>query len=187
MSDESPSPTPPSGLLPSKGAVIAEGILFELIGVAAIVFPLLASIALEQLLGALCVLAGVFALGNNIMHRNSQHRVSGIFSGLVLVVLGICMLIFVRESLKLLAVFVAVAFAVEGILQILSGFSRRGSLKLWPMLLLNGVVSLILAALIFFQWPESSHWIIGLLFGINLMFAGATLMAIGFAMPKKEK
>lgn len=187
MSKETSPPSPRSAFLPPKWAVITEGVLFEIIGVAAIVFPMLASIALEQLLGALCVLAGVFALGNNLMNRASQHRISGLFSGLVLVVLGVCMLLFVQESLKLLAIFVGVAFAVEGVLQMMSGFSRRKSLKLWPMLLLNGVVSLILSALIFFEWPESSHWIIGLLFGINLMFAGATLIAIGASMPGKKE
>lgn len=186
MSD-SPIPTPPTGgKFPPKWAVIAEGILFDILGVLAILFPILASVAIEQLLGILCVVAGVFALGNTFLNKATDHRFSGVISGLILVVVGLLLLVYVKESLQTLALIVGIGFALEGILQIATGLSRKAKVKLWPMLVLNGVVSLVLAALIFLQWPESSAFILGLLFGINLMFAGATLIAIGMALPSNS-
>jgi uncharacterized membrane protein HdeD (DUF308 family) len=38
--------------------------------------------------------------------------------------------------------------------------------------LVDGLVSLLLAGLIFFHWPSSSFWAVGTLVGISLLFSG---------------
>jgi uncharacterized membrane protein HdeD (DUF308 family) len=37
------------------------------------------------------------------------------------------------------------------------------------------------------QFPGSAIWAIGLLFGINCIFTGATLIAYGTALPKAQE
>jgi uncharacterized membrane protein HdeD (DUF308 family) len=36
----------------------------------------------------------------------------------------------------------------------------------------DGLISLLLAGLIFFHWPSSSLWAVGTLVGISLLFSG---------------
>ena len=48
-------------------------------------------------------------------------------------------------------------------------------------LLANGIVTLVLGGLIWFQWPSSSVWAIGLLVGVNLLMTGFTRLMLGAA------
>lgn len=50
----------------------------------------------------------------------------------------------------------------------------------WMWILLNGIVAFILGIMIFNRWPADSAWIVGLLFGIQSIFGGASLLTMGF-------
>jgi uncharacterized membrane protein HdeD (DUF308 family) len=43
---------------------------------------------------------------------------------------------------------------------------------------LSGIAGLLIGILILAKWPESSDWAIGLLVGIDLIFAGWTLTSV---------
>jgi uncharacterized membrane protein HdeD (DUF308 family) len=47
--------------------------------------------------------------------------------------------------------------------------------------MLNGVIDLVLAALILMGLPGSSAWALGLLVGIDLVFGGCSLIAMALA------
>ena len=47
------------------------------------------------------------------------------------------------------------------------------------VMVLSGVLSIIIAILILAKWPSSSEYVVGILFGINLIFHGAALLALG--------
>jgi len=44
--------------------------------------------------------------------------------------------------------------------------------------LLDGVVSLLLAGLVFFHWPSSSAWFLGTIVGISLIFSGIARLTL---------
>jgi len=46
-------------------------------------------------------------------------------------------------------------------------------------MLFNGIVALILGALIWLHWPSSSVWAIGTLVGVNLLLTGITRLMVG--------
>jgi len=49
----------------------------------------------------------------------------------------------------------------------------------WGFVLFSGIVSVILGFLIWNQWPLSAAWAIGVLVGIQLLFAGMTMITVG--------
>jgi uncharacterized membrane protein HdeD (DUF308 family) len=49
------------------------------------------------------------------------------------------------------------------------------------LLLASGILSLILGAMIWAQWPASGAWVIGLLVGIQLLFTGWSLVMLALA------
>jgi uncharacterized membrane protein HdeD (DUF308 family) len=53
------------------------------------------------------------------------------------------------------------------------------------MMLLSGVVSLVLAWMIFSGFPGSAVWLLGLLFGINLIFTGAFFISMSSALKQQ--
>ena len=46
-------------------------------------------------------------------------------------------------------------------------------------MLLSGLASLLVGAVMWMQWPTSGEWGIGLLIGIKLLVDGATLIGLG--------
>ena len=46
----------------------------------------------------------------------------------------------------------------------------------------NGLTSIGLAVLILIGWPATSLWLVGLYVGINLLFDGWALVAIGWSL-----
>jgi len=59
-------------------------------------------------------------------------------------------------------------------------------LKLRPLpgsgwLLFDGVITLILAVMIWRAWPSSSEWAIGILVGVSMLFSGTSRLMISLA------
>ena len=54
----------------------------------------------------------------------------------------------------------------------------------WGWMLTGGVVSIILAILVWQQFPFSGLWLVGTLVGINLLITGGTTLTVGSAARK---
>jgi uncharacterized membrane protein HdeD (DUF308 family) len=74
-------------------------------------------------------------------------------------------------------------FLFEGVLNIVLFFQLR-ALQGAPWILFDGIVTLILAMLIYLQWPSSSMWAIGTLVGISMIFSGITRVMLSLAVRK---
>ena len=48
-------------------------------------------------------------------------------------------------------------------------------------ILLDGIITLILAIMIWRTWPSSTEWVIGMLVGISMLFSGVTRLMLCFA------
>jgi uncharacterized membrane protein HdeD (DUF308 family) len=51
-------------------------------------------------------------------------------------------------------------------------------------LLLNGIITLLLGGFIWFHWPSSSVWAIGILVGVDLLMTGISRLMFGLAARK---
>jgi uncharacterized membrane protein HdeD (DUF308 family) len=70
-------------------------------------------------------------------------------------------------------------FIVDGIFVIILAIVHRRELSgKWEWMMVNGVIDLILACIIIFGFPGTLVWAFGLLVGIDMMFGGASLIAI---------
>jgi len=59
------------------------------------------------------------------------------------------------------------------------GHPRRERGASW--LLVNGVITILLGAMIWRNWPSSSVWAIGTLVGVNLLMAGVSRLMLALA------
>jgi uncharacterized membrane protein HdeD (DUF308 family) len=74
----------------------------------------------------------------------------------------------------------AIYFVVEAVLEFVLSYRLR------PMpgsgwLLFDGIITAILAIIIFAIWPLSSAWAIGTLAGISMLFSGAARLMLSLA------
>jgi uncharacterized membrane protein HdeD (DUF308 family) len=73
-------------------------------------------------------------------------------------------------------------FIVEGILTIIWAIEHRRQLSgRWEWVLVNGIIDLILAAIVVMGPPGAFAWAIGLLVGIDMLFGGFALIGMALA------
>jgi uncharacterized membrane protein HdeD (DUF308 family) len=77
-------------------------------------------------------------------------------------------------------------FIVDGILMIILAIAHRRELSgKWEWILINGVIDLMLAGIVISGLPGTLFWALGLLVGIDMVFGGASLIAIALEARKE--
>jgi len=73
-------------------------------------------------------------------------------------------------------------FVVDGVLSIVHAIEhRREASSRWQWMIFSGVIDLVLAALIVSGLPSAFTWALGLMVGIDLIFAGWSLVTMALA------
>jgi len=163
-----------------------QGILLIVLGACAITFPLLATIAVEQFFAALLLIAGGYALAAALGRKNagSAHHVVAVLWSILTIVTGLLLVFKIGAGILTLTLLLASYFAAQGIVTIIGSFKFIGS-GTFLMMMLSGIVSLILAWMVFSEFPSSATWILGLLFGINMIFTGAFFLTMSSALKRQ--
>jgi uncharacterized membrane protein HdeD (DUF308 family) len=162
--------------------LLAIGLLCEVTGIYAILVPIVASISVTVLVGWALLFAGVIQLGH-IVRRELAWDWDVLWRLLVAVLTviagGWILLAPLTGTITLTVVLVAWFWAV-GVTRLLAWWRLRGLEYNWVNAL-SGAVSLILGIFIWADLPSSATWAIGLLVGIELLFAGAGLIMAAMA------
>jgi uncharacterized membrane protein HdeD (DUF308 family) len=59
----------------------------------------------------------------------------------------------------------------EGVFNLILAFRLRGQQN-WTWVLSDGIITLLLGGMIWFQWPFNAPWLIGTLVGVSVLFTG---------------
>ncbi|HVJ50819.1 MAG TPA: HdeD family acid-resistance protein [Aliidongia sp.] len=164
---------------------LGEGILLSLLGLAAIILPPLAGLVATVLLGWLFLVAGIAGLIFTIRAKQAPGYWWSLFSALMAVGAGGVLLWDPLTSLVTLTYVLIVYFIVDGLLMIILGFAHRRELSgKWEWIMFNGVVDLVLAVIVIAGLPGTLVWVLGLLVGIDMLFGGASLIAMALEARK---
>jgi uncharacterized membrane protein HdeD (DUF308 family) len=164
----------------ARGWSIVLGTLLLLAGLFAIVVPFFAGIAASVFFGWLVLFAGVAHLVYAWSERGAGAILWQILIGVVYVIAALYMLVLPVAGVVALTLVLAFYIAVEGLFELVV-FSLLRRLRGVVWFLIDGLVSLLLAGLIFFHWPSSSLWAIGTLVGISLLFSGIARLTLSMA------
>jgi len=104
----------------------------------------------------------------------------GVLVGLLEVFAGAFLLVYPVAGIIALTIYVAAVFIVEGIIRALLAFQLKPEAG-WIWILISGIVSICLGAMLWAKLPSSAIWAIGLLVGLNIAMAGWTLLMIAMA------
>ncbi|MDR3462886.1 MAG: HdeD family acid-resistance protein [Beijerinckiaceae bacterium] len=167
------------------GLFLAEGIILTVLGLGAIIVPVLAGLATALFLGWLFLIAGIVGLVFTLQARKAPGFGWSLLSALVAIVAGAILLWSPLQSLITLTYVLIAYFIVDGIAIIFLSIEHRRELSgRWEWMLINGLVDLVLAGIIIAGLPGTLVWALGLLVGIDLVFGGTTLIAFAFAARK---
>jgi uncharacterized membrane protein HdeD (DUF308 family) len=162
------------------GWLLALSLLMIVLGVFAIGAPVVATIAVQLMLGWLLVIGGIAQGIHAFMVQRWGGFLLQLLSAALYLVIGILLLVNPVEGALALTIVLAVYLIVEGIFKIVMALRVRDH-RGWGWVLASGVLSLVLGVMIWAQWPAAGLWVIGLLVGIQLLFTGWSMLMLALA------
>ena len=147
---------------------LIEGIILVILGLLAVLVPVIATLALTILLGWLFLIGGAVGLATSLWARQAPGFWWALISAVLSIIVGLILIASpVQGALSLTFVLIAF-FLLEGIVTIMYALEHRAELPgKWGFMLVSGIVTLLLAGMIFMGLPATADWAIGLLVGID--------------------
>src|SRR6266849_7739144 len=155
----------------SLGWSIALSVLMIVAGFLAIVVPPLAGIAVAVFVGWLLVFSGAAHLVFAWHTRTTGGILWELLLGILYIYVGAYLLFHPVAGLASLTLAIAIYLFAEGVLELILSLRLR-PMPGWRWLLFDGIITLILAVMIWRTWPSSTEWVIGTLVGISMLFSG---------------
>jgi uncharacterized membrane protein HdeD (DUF308 family) len=166
-------------------AFLFEGIVLAILGLAAMIVPPLASLAVTIFLGWMFLISGIGGLIVTFWARNMPGFWWSLFSAALAVLAGLILIARPMQGVLTLTIVVGAYFLAEGVVTIMYALEHRRELSArWAWLLAAGLMDILIAFLIISGLPGSAEWAIGLLVGINLVLGGASLVGMALAARK---
>jgi uncharacterized membrane protein HdeD (DUF308 family) len=163
-------------------AFLFEGILFAVLGFAAMIVPPLASLAITIFLGWMFLISGIGGLILTFWAREMPGFWWSLISAALAVLAGGILLARPVQGVLTLTIVVGAYFLAEGVATIMYALEHRRELSgRWSWLLIAGLLDILVSFIIIAGLPGSAEWALGLLVGINLVFGGATLIGMALA------
>jgi uncharacterized membrane protein HdeD (DUF308 family) len=168
-------------------AFLFEGILLAVLGVAALILPPLASLAIAIFLGWMFLISGIGGLIATYWARSTPGFWWSLISAALAVLAGMLLLARPIQAVLTLTIVLGAYFLAEGVATIMYALEhRREPGGRWSWLLISGLVDIAISFMVITGLPSSAEWAIGILVGINLLFGGATLIGMALAARKSN-
>ena len=155
------------------GISIGWAIVMVVLGFLAILMPFTTGIAVSIFVGWIMVFSGFAYLAYAFGAQGAGSFFWRLLVGIAYIVGGGYLAFHPGIALESLTLLVAAIFFVEGVTEIVVFFQFR-SVPGAGWALFDGIVTLILAYMIWRPFPSSASWAIGTLLGANLIVSGFT-------------
>ena len=162
--------------------LMVEGVVLIVLGVLAIAYPFVATIAVDLYIGWLFLIAGVVGLIALFATEDIAAFLWTIVTAALAVVLGVLLIWKPAEGAMTLTFALTAFFFAEGLFQVITSIAYRKAMpSSWFWLLASGLCDLLLVAVIVAAWPLSAAWTLGLLAGVNLLTSGLAIVMVAMA------
>lgn len=153
---------------------LLQGALMIVAGVLALVYPVVASVAVISLLGWVLIASGLLQGLSLIGAQHVPNFWLQLVSVALSIVVGILFLSNPEDGLTTVTFLLIVYFVVEGISKVIFALTIR-PFPNWGWVLGSGVLSIGIAFVLYASMTAFSVWFLGLLLGIQLIAEGAAL------------
>jgi uncharacterized membrane protein HdeD (DUF308 family) len=161
------------------GWSLASGIALALIGLAAIIHSVTATLISLVALAWLMIFGGVALFVHGVRTRKWSGFLLDLFGAAMVVSIGILLLRNPLASVLEVTLLLGIYLIISGLAVTVGGFAGKYRSRGWAVF--DGVISIILGAMLLASWPVSGLWFLGFAFGVKLLFMGTGLAALAIA------
>jgi uncharacterized membrane protein HdeD (DUF308 family) len=163
------------------GWIVALGVVYVIAGFIALGSIVTATVASVFIVGIMMIIAGVAELFNAFQIKSWGKFLIWALLGLLYIVAGFVTFENPLFAAVLLTLLLGAALVASGVVRIFLAFNMKREMP-WILVAFSGLITLLLGLLILARWPVNSVYILGLFLGIDLIFAGAGWLSLGFSL-----
>jgi len=157
-----------------KGKYILQGTIFIVLGFLAAALPVATALSVELLVGVALLLSGVFQL---VLTWQSRMHWWSLLSSLLSIIVGGTMLWKPLTGMLALVTLIAIFMTIEGLFELLLAVQYRPA-RNWSWMLFSGIVTLVLAIILWLGFPAFDVLYLGWILAINLVLYGISLLML---------
>ena len=174
------------GIKENASAAVTAGVILLIMGVLALVSPLVAGLSVTIMVGILLMISGV---GQCFVAFKAGAFGKGLLMfvmGLLMTLAGLYMVTQPGAGMMSLTLFLVIYLVVTGVVEVIAAFQARPE-EGWGWFLFSAIMTLLLGVMLWRQFPLSGIWAIGILFGVKMISSGSSLVFIGRSVKKVTK
>jgi uncharacterized membrane protein HdeD (DUF308 family) len=147
------------------------GLVMVVLGIAAIVFPMIFTLVAALLVGWILLISGVGTFIGAFSIHGTGPFFGALLLGLLSIAAGVFMLFNPLAGAAALTLVMGVIFVLQGAFELFFAFEMRPHPG-WVGMLISGIASIVMAILIAAGWPAISVVVLGILLGVNFLSTG---------------
>lgn len=147
------------------------GALLIVLGIAAIALPVVSTVVVETWIALILISAGAAKLVYAFQTRSSGGFLWKVLLSVLYVATGVMLFVYPSTGILTLTLLLGSFLLTEGVFELILAFRLRPQTN-WTWALGNGIITLLLGAMIWFQWPFDAPWLLGTLVGASVLFTG---------------
>ena len=159
-----------------------------LAGVLALFMPLVATLAATTLAAAMLLLSGTVGLFAAFRREGGGAIAAGIAISVLSVIGGLLMLFMPLAGILAISTLILAYLAFSGGMKL--WYALRAGGEAMPgrgWMIASGALSLLLAAVLWFQLPEAALWLPGLFLAVDLLMYGAMMLALAWHLSRQRR
>lgn len=168
---------------PSSNRVLWTGIVLTVLGVVAIALPVISTLFVETWVALILISAGATKLVYAYQTREEGNTLWKTLLGILYVATGVMLFIYPRTGVLTLTLLLGSFLLTEGVFELILAFRLRPRQN-WTWALGNGIITLVLGGMIWFQFPFDAPWLLGTLLGASILLSG--ISRIGLSLKARD-
>jgi uncharacterized membrane protein HdeD (DUF308 family) len=164
-----------------SGWIIALGVVYVIAGFIALGSVVMATVASVFVVGVMMIIAGVAEVFNAFQIKSWGKFLVWALLGVLYIIAGFFAFENPLLAAAVLTLVLGASLVASGLVRIFLAFSMKRESP-WIWVALSGVITLLLGGIILAHWPVSSVYTLGIFLGIDLIFAGASWIGLGFGL-----
>ncbi len=153
-----------------NGALLI-GLLLIVLGIVAIALPAVSTIVAETWIALIIISAGAAKLVFAFQTRNDGGFIWKLLLSVLYIATAVMLFVYPLTGVLTLTLLLGSFLLTEGVFELILAFRLRPQQN-WAWVLVDGIVTLLLGGMIWFQWPFDAPWLIGTLVGASILFTG---------------
>ncbi len=155
----------------SSGRLFWLGLALVVLGIVAIVFPIISTLVASLLVGWVLLISGGFTFFGSFSIHGTGPFFGALLLSLLSIAAGVFLLFNPLAGAVGLTLVVGVLFMIQGAFEIFFAVETRPHAG-WMGMLISGIASIVMAILIAAGWPAISVIVLGILLGVNFISTG---------------